>query len=187
MADQADWNLTTSQHDEGVTFDFTGALDGKTISGRAIQSTRGLAVRSLHIDTDNPAGISTLFLRKIQLGEIFALSREVLNARIDHNAPEPTSGQPSGCACGCHPRPRKRPESSRYVTLDDAFLRGVALAYIEETTAGRGALGRMAVRFERPEMTVRTWIARARAADWLAPGASGRPSAEPGPKLLKSA
>lgn len=187
MAEQADWRLTNSQHEEGVAFDFTGDLDGKAITGLAIQGTRGLAIRSLHIDTDNPAGISTLFLRQLQLGEILSLGREVLTARIDHSTPEPTPGQLSGCACGCHPRPRKRPENSRYTTLDDAFLRGVALAYIEETAAGRGALGRMAARFDRPEMTVRTWIARARAADWLAPGASGRPSAEPGPKLLKSA
>lgn len=185
MADQATWNITEAKNETGIAYDFTGTLSDSTITGLAVQGQRGLAIRSLHIDSSDPAGVSTLLLRRLQLGEVLALARQALNERIDHDAPEPAP-PPAACSCGCHPRPRQFPKDSRYTTIDEAFLRRIALAYIEETAAGRGALVRLATRFDRPEMTVRTWIKRAREAGWLAPGASGRLGAEPGPKLLKT-
>lgn len=181
MAHQADWQLTESNEAEELAFDFTGTLDGNVIAGRAIQGNKGLAVRSIRIDAPDPAGISAQFLRKLPLGEVLATARNALSQHIDYNAPEPEP-QPRGCTCGCHPA--RRPQSDRYATLDDAFLRRVALGYIEEAAAGPGALGRLTTRFDRPEGTVRTWIKLARREGWLAPGRQGRLAAEPGPKLL---
>lgn len=70
--------------------------------------------------------------------------------------------------------------------LDDDLLRRVAEAYLRETAPGQptGAMARLAAEFERPEETVRSWLARARARGWLGPSRKGRRGAEPGPRLL---
>ncbi|QFZ78716.1 hypothetical protein GFH48_12825 [Streptomyces fagopyri] len=46
-----------------------------------------------------------------------------------------------------------------------------------------GAVKRLAADFNRPEETIRTWVARARREGWLGPSVKGRAGAEPGPKL----
>lgn len=70
--------------------------------------------------------------------------------------------------------------------MSDELLRAVAEAYLEETAPDKPPrpMARLAERFERPEETVRTWLARARKAGWLGPGIRGRIGGEPGPRLL---
>lgn len=77
------------------------------------------------------------------------------------------------------PRRRGRPE------LSDELLVDVAEAYIQEAGLGRGAIGRMADTFDRPEATIRDWISIARRRGYLAPTKPGRRSAAPGPRLPK--
>lgn len=74
-------------------------------------------------------------------------------------------------------RRRGRPE------LSDELLIEVAEAYIHQAGRGRGALSRMAEIFDRPEATVRDWIAQARRRGYLAPTKPGRRGAAPGPNL----
>lgn len=86
------------------------------------------------------------------------------------------------------PEDMQIPRTSGRTPMTDELLRQVALAFIEETGPGKDkrAIQRMAERFDRPEGTLRTWIARARKEGWLAPGSKGRIGAEPGPKLTAS-
>jgi hypothetical protein len=75
-------------------------------------------------------------------------------------------------------RRRGRPE------LDDELLIEVSEAYIAEAPRGRGALRRLAQTFDRPEPTIRDWVAAARRRGFLAPAApSRRGVAAPGPNL----
>lgn len=74
-------------------------------------------------------------------------------------------------------RRRGRPE------LSDELLVEVAEAYIWEAGRGRGALKRMAEIFDRPEATIRDWIALARRRGYLAPTKPGRRGAAPGHNL----
>jgi hypothetical protein len=69
--------------------------------------------------------------------------------------------------------------------LSDDLMRRVAEAYLREVAPGQppGAMRRLAAEFGRPEETMRTWVARARARGWLGPSRRGRRNAEPGPRL----
>jgi hypothetical protein len=78
-------------------------------------------------------------------------------------------------------RRRGRPE------LSDELLIEVAQAYIWEAGRGRGALRRMSETFDRPEATIRDWIALARRRGYLAPTKPGRRGAAPGPNLPTNA
>lgn len=74
-------------------------------------------------------------------------------------------------------RRRGRPE------LSDELLIDVAETYVWEAGRGRGALKRMSEVFDRPEATIRDWIAMARRRGYLAPTKPGRRGAAPGPNL----
>ncbi|MBF6474691.1 MULTISPECIES: hypothetical protein [Nocardia] len=68
--------------------------------------------------------------------------------------------------------------------LDDDLLIEVSEAYIAEAQRGKGALRRLAQTFDRPEPTIRDWIAAARRRGFLAPAEPGRRGvAAPGPNL----
>lgn len=67
--------------------------------------------------------------------------------------------------------------------LPDSTLAEVAHAYLEEAPAGVGLLKRLATRFDRPEATVRDWIAAARREGYLTPATPGKRGAGPGPRL----
>jgi hypothetical protein len=69
--------------------------------------------------------------------------------------------------------------------LSDDLMRQVAEAYMRQAAPGQppGAMGRLAAEFGRPEETMRTWVARARARGWLGPSKRGRRGAEPGPRF----
>ncbi len=67
--------------------------------------------------------------------------------------------------------------------LPDSTLIEIAHAYLEEAPIGVGLLKRLSKRFDRPEATVRDWIAAARREGYLTPAVPGKRGAGPGPKL----
>lgn len=67
--------------------------------------------------------------------------------------------------------------------LPESTLIDVAKAYLEEAPAGPGLLRRLSRRFDRPEPTIRDWVAAARREGYLTPAAAGRRGAGPGPRL----
>lgn len=68
-------------------------------------------------------------------------------------------------------------------SLPDSILIDIAHAYLEEAAAGVGLLNRLSLRFDRPEATVRDWIATARREGYLTPAVPGKRGAGPGPRL----
>jgi hypothetical protein len=68
--------------------------------------------------------------------------------------------------------------------LSHDLLREVAVAYLEEAENGRGLTARLAVRFDRPQATVRDWIRAARREHFLTEAEPGRAGAAPGWRLL---
>lgn len=72
---------------------------------------------------------------------------------------------------------RGRPE------LADELLDEVAHAYLDQAAAGAGLTRRLAQQFDRPEATVRDWVAAARRRGYLSAATPGRRGAAPGPKL----
>lgn len=67
--------------------------------------------------------------------------------------------------------------------LPESTLSAVAHAYLEEATRGPGLLKRISMQFDRPESTIRDWIAAARRDGYLTPAVPGRRGAGPGPRL----
>ncbi len=70
--------------------------------------------------------------------------------------------------------------------LPDDLLEDVAWAYLEEAKRGRGLTRRLAVRFDRPDETIRDWIHACRIRGYLSPGVTGRRGAQPGERLMGS-
>lgn len=70
--------------------------------------------------------------------------------------------------------------------LSDELLERVAWAYLEEAKRGRGLTRRLAVKFGRPNETIRDWIHACRTRGYLSPGTTGRRGAQPGERLIKS-
>jgi hypothetical protein len=144
-------------------------------------------------DSQNPPTlITTDVLRRIPLGDILARTQRRLSddswrtegvvsyPNADRTtADELTENQrralENSATIGA--RRRGRPE------LSDELLIDVAENYIWEAGRGRGALNRMAETFDRPEATIRDWIALARRRGYLAPTKPGRRGAAPGPNL----
>ncbi|MCV7007437.1 hypothetical protein [Mycobacterium gordonae] len=149
---------------------------------------------------DPPALITSDVLRRIPIGEILARTQRRLadeswrtegvqlipppgeagrNMAADELTEEQRRALEKSSAIGA--RRRGRPE------LSDELLIEVAEAYIWEAGRGRGSLNRMAEIFDRPEATIRDWIALARRRGYLAPTKSGRRGAAPGPNLPTNA
>lgn len=144
-----------------------------SVAGKAARTTNGLVIRSLDVRASDAAtsGVTGNMLRKIPVGVILNHVRgDVRRLSPQHLEAE---------------SPERAPRRGGRTALTDDLLRSVAEAYLRETAADRpsGALRRMAAEFERPEGTIRTWLARARADGWLGPSVKGRAGAEPGPKL----
>ena len=153
------------------------------------------------LDSQNPPTLITSdVLRRIPIGEILARTQRRLTAEswrtegielmpapggvvgkldADDLTPEQRRALENSSAVGA--RRRGRPE------LSDELLVEVAEAYITEAARGRGALNRMAEIFDRPEATVRDWIAQARRRGYLAATRPGRRGAAPGPNLPTTA
>ncbi|MFR0358648.1 hypothetical protein [Streptomyces sediminimaris] len=143
--------------------------------GEIARGSQGLVISRVELQAHNPAGsgITGSLLRRIQVGDVLHVARAVTaRAAQSTRAPAPEY-------------PLWQPRSSGRGALSDELLRGVAVAYLAETAPGRpaGAVKRMAQEFDRPEETVRSWVARARKAGWLGPSVKGRAGAEPGPLL----
>lgn len=68
-------------------------------------------------------------------------------------------------------------------SLPDKLLTEVAHAYLQEAAVGPGLTRRLAARFDRPEPTIRDWIAAARRRGFLSEATPGRRGAAPGPML----
>ncbi|QIY95872.1 hypothetical protein HEP87_19835 [Streptomyces sp. S1D4-11] len=144
--------------------------------GDITRGAQGLVISRVELQALNLTGngITGSLLRRIQVGDVLHLARSVVaRAAQSAEAPAPVES------------PEKRSRSGGRSALSEDLLRSVAVAYLAETAPGRpaGAVKRMAVQFDRPEETVRGWVARARKAGWLGPSVKGRAGAEPGPLL----
>lgn len=142
------------------------------------------------LDTDRPLITSDL-LRRIPLGAIVArtearladtswLENGVIVVMGPDKAPEDLTESEMRAlttASTVRPRPRGRP------TLSDEHLENVARAYLEEATQGVGLTRRLAARFDRPEPTIRDWVAATRSRGYLSKASPGRRGASAGPKL----
>lgn len=141
--------------------------------GTATRSHGGLVISALEV-VPAPGvlnGVTAAMLRKVPVGLVLNHVR----ADIARMSPaDPKSSPPS-----------KAPRKGGRAALSDELLRRVAVAYLGETRPDKpaGALQRLAAEFDRPEGTIRTWLAKARAGGWLGPGVKGRAGAEPGPRL----
>lgn len=169
-----------SEQAEGAvvaTFQARPASGDWLAEGDITRGAQGLVISRVELQAVDPAGsgITGSLLRRIQVGDILHLARAVVARAAQANElPQVVEDAPRG--------PRR---SGGRSALSDELLRSVAVSYLAETAPGRpaGAVKRMAVEFDRPEETVRSWIARARKAGWLGPSVKGRAGAEPGPLL----
>lgn len=138
------------------------------------------------------SGVSTSTLRQIPLGEILASAERALASRDwttegvsiipgptlhGDDIPQDTRRLLEATNALAEGPRRGRPP------LDDDLLAEVAHAYLEEATSGRGLIRRLAHRFDRPEPTVRDWVAAARKRGFLSPATPGRRGGTPGERL----
>lgn len=164
--------------------------EGWGVEGAISRGPSGLMVSRLEVLpgplSTAPNGVTTRILQRIPIEKILASVRA-------HAALEDAQREGTRKILGEEPAPgifsagdANLEKPGRKNAITDELLRQVAVVYLSETAAGKppGALQRMAEQFDRPEKTVQGWIARARKAGWLGPGARGRTGAEPGPRLL---
>lgn len=143
-------------------------------------------------DSQNPpALINSDVLRRVPLGDIIARTERQLaddswrtegvrslpgpNLMPDELTDEQRRALENSSTSAA--RRRGRPE------LSDELLIDVAETYVWEAGRGRGALKRMSEVFDRPEATIRDWIAMGRRRGYLAPTKPGRRGAAAGPNL----
>jgi len=163
---------------EGVvaTFECKPRNDEWAVTGDITRNTQGLVISRLELLSTDPAGngVTGGLLRRIQVSDILHVARAHVALAVQ--------AEREGSA---YPVAPSGPRSGGRGALSDELLRSVAVAYLAETSPGRpaGAVKRIATEFDRPEETVRSWIARARKAGWLGPSVKGRAGAEPGPRL----
>jgi hypothetical protein len=155
-------------------FDCTPAVGDWSASGTARRAPTGLIITSLQVNAGESAqsGVTGNLLRKVPVGEILNHVRADV-ARLSPPETEADTQQ------------QRAPRRGGRAALSSDLLRSVAVAYLSETRPDKpaGALQRLATEFGRPEGTIRTWLARARADGWLGPSVKGRAGAEPGPLL----
>lgn len=160
------------------------------LSGRVARTELGIVITRMEFESERSGGITASMSRHFPIGELLAYIRtsNVLADERREYGLVPMSAPPAEpeavCRCGHSAGVRDRRGGRARIT--DEHLRAVALVYLEETLPGKGggAMARMTAHFERPEGTVRTWLANARRQGWLGPGMKGRRGAEPGPRLL---
>ncbi|MGD0985725.1 MAG: hypothetical protein ABSA65_18230 [Acidimicrobiales bacterium] len=151
----------------------------------------GTGLRPL-TDLETYTGITPTLLRQLPLGQIVAAAQRSLARRdwdtdgvfVDGHRRVDASELPAdsrealerGAEQAVAGR-RGRPE------IADTLLEAVASAYLEEAPGGAGLTRRLAERFNRPEPTVRDWVAAARRRGFLSAAQPGRRGAAPGPRL----
>lgn len=147
-------------------------------SGDVVRGKQGLKITRLEIgiDPELPTGITGSLMRQIPLGTLL----DYVRAKIA------LSGAPKITATMAAHKPA---HPGGRTPMSDELLCSVATAYLRETAPGQpsGAVRRIAEEFDRPEETIRTWIARARKSGWLGPSVKGRAGAEPGPRFFEQA
>ncbi|UXY28581.1 hypothetical protein [Streptomyces sp. HUAS TT20] len=163
---------------EGVvaTFQCRPRSDEWAVAGDVTRNAQGLVISRLELISKDlsGSGVTGGLLRRIQVSDILHVARAHVALAVHSETDGPT-----------FPEASSKSRSGGRGALSDELLRSVAVAYLAETAPGRpaGAVKRMAQEFDRPEETVRSWIARARKAGWLGPSVKGRAGAEPGPRL----
>ncbi|MET8134655.1 hypothetical protein ABZV24_22330 [Streptomyces sp. NPDC005251] len=174
----ADRDAAADQTEGAVvaTFEARPASGEWLAKGDITRGSQGLVISRVELQAVDPtgSGITGSLLRRIQVGDILHLARATTARAAQSSEPPKLIDYPPS-----------RPRSGGRGALSDELLRSVAVAYLAETAPGRpsGAVKRMALEFDRPEETVRSWISRARKAGWLGPSVKGRAGAEPGPLL----
>lgn len=139
--------------------------------------------------------ITSDVLRRIPVGRIIAMAQQSLAQEgwrtdgiqvimgPDRGADELTDAEASAleaAVLAAKQTKRGRPP------IPDETLTAVAYAYLEEAPAGVGLLRRLSRRFDRPEPTVRDWIATARREGFLTAAVPGKRGAAPGPRLTSA-
>ncbi|MEU8752017.1 hypothetical protein AB0C88_16140 [Streptomyces chartreusis] len=163
---------------EGVvaTFQCRPRNDEWSVEGDVARNAQGLVISRLELISKDLSGngVTGGLLRRVAVSDILHVARAHVALAVHAETDAPA-----------FPEVSSKPRSGGRGALSDELLRGVAVAYLAETAPGRpaGAVKRMAKEFERPEETVRSWIARARKGGWLGPSVKGRAGAEPGPRL----
>lgn len=135
--------------------------------------------------------ITTDLLRQLPLGRIIAKAQQSL-ADADSQDDEiefdeetlandglerPTQDALKVAATAAKRTKRGRPP------LSTELLESIAYAYIDQAPAGVGLLRRLSLHFDRPESTIRDWIAAARREGYLTPAVRGQRGAGAGPNL----
>lgn len=178
-----DWTMSVTLHagNEMGSARFTCVPrdSALTISGVVKVTDRGIVITSMEWTTDAESGITAGMNRDFRVGELLAYIR---TARAFDDARRSFGLQSPPVTVV---EPPKRPRRGGRPSVTEEMMRTLALAYLEETTHGKptGSVGRLALRFERPEETIRTWLARARKDGWLTAAVKGRRGAEAGPRL----
>jgi len=171
---------------QGIAALFT-YMDGSVeIEGHASRGDSGLVITQVQVTAPLPTGVTQRALRDAPLAAIIKQIRAyVLFEQARREGTRAIFGQEPAPGL-FRPGDERVPQTSGRTPMTDDLLRAVALAFIEETGPGKDkrAIQRLAKRFNRPEGTLRTWIARARREGWLTPGSKGRIGAEAGPKLI---
>lgn len=178
---------------------------GLHISGTAATSPSPYRITRLEITPpDEDSGLTASVMKHVSLGALTASLNSLLSMeraeqalaeaqRLSGATPTATASlirrtiDYLGEVASTELEPPKRHGGREPLT--DELLRDVAVTYLEETAPGKPKkpLERMAAKYDKPEETVRTWVARARKAGWLGPALRGRAGAEPGPRLLADA
>lgn len=175
----ADRTVAANQAEGAVvaTFECRPTSNEWLARGDVARGAQGLVISRIEVQAADIGGngITGSLLRRLQVGDILHLARAV-------TARAAQSGDVDPAEVLQQSKPRA---SGGRGALSDELLRSVAVAYLAETAPGRpsGAVKRMAKEFDRPEETVRSWIARSRKAGWLGPSVKGRAGAEPGARL----
>lgn len=174
-----------AERQQGIAAYFSLDAPPFFIEGDVSRGDSGLVITRVSVAAPLPNGVTQRTLRDTPLADITKKIRA-------HVAWQEAMREGTRVFLGQEPAPGlflpedvQIPQTSGRTPMTDELLKQVALAYIEEAGPGkdRRAIQRMAERFDRPEGTLRTWIARARKEGWLGPGSKGRIGAEPGPKL----
>lgn len=169
----------------GIVAHFELVTGQVLIKGFVSRGDSGLVIKHVEVTSQLPGGVTQRTLRETPLAGILkAIRAQVVWQEAAREGTRAFLGEEPAPGL-FEPQDVRIPETSGRTPMSDELLRAVALAFIEETGPGKDkrAIQRMAKRFDRPEGTLRTWIARARKEGWLAPGSKGRIGAEPGPKL----
>lgn len=168
-------SLTSSGGDTVATFECEPPSSEWLASGDVSRKDQGLVISRLEVrpGTNAAGGVTGGMMQKVPVGQILRHVRAELgpDAEVSTTLPDIELA-------------RRIREGGR-VSLDDELLRAVAHRYWLYTGPGQppGAIKRLAADFNRPDETIRTWVARARREGWLGPSVKGRAGAEPGYKL----